>query len=344
MDKLIISTADIKSNIERVRKQSGVQLIGNIEHGGYGCGIRFIARAYVSAGVQMFASSDVAVINEVLNDFPQISTLLTCPVIGREELECIIRRGVIATVASVSDAVRLNAAAEQADCIVKVHLLIRTHKDGCGITLSQAETAALTLATCHNLEIDGAYTYIDPSNFKKEKAVMKQKEIFDAALSIINDSGIRTPVRHMAEGYTALRYPAISYNAVRVGDAVIGRMDEKDRWGLSPVGEIETKIVGFTTIPAEEDKDIKSSKDRVFAVTVLSNNGAVYEASPDKIIPFSGKKIFCNYGKKKLRAVNSCGSSVILLDCGKTLVEQGDLVRFSADPRLVDADCVRNYE
>lgn len=344
MDKLIISIADIKSNIEKVRKQAGVQIVGNIEHGGYGCGVRFLARAYVSSGVQMLASSDVDVLNEVLNDFPQITALLTCPVIGRGELECIIRRGAIATVTSVSDIVRLNAAAEQADCIVKVHLLIRTHKNGCGITISQAETAALTLATCHNLEIDGAYTHIDPDNYKKEKAVLKQKELFDTTIAILNDSGIATPVRHMAEGYTALRYPAISYNAVCVGDAVIGRMEEKDRWVLSPVGEIETKIVGFTTIPSETDRDIKTSKDRTLAVTVLSNNKAVYEALPDKLIPFSEKQMFCMFGKKKLRAVTTCGSSTVLLDCGKNQVEQGDLVRFSADPRLVDADCVRNYE
>lgn len=344
MDKLIISIADIKSNIEKVRKQSGVQLIGNIEQGGYGCGVRFLARIYVSAGVQMLASSDVNVLNEVLNDFPQVSTLLTCPVIGREELECIIRRGAVATVASASDALRLNAAAEQADCIVKVHLLIRTHKDGCGITLSQAESTALNLASCHNLEIDGAYTYIYPDDCKKEKAVLKQKEIFDTALSILNNSGIATSVCHIAEGYTALRYPSITYNAVRVGDAVIGRMSEKDRWGLSPVGEIETDIVGFTTLPAEEYKDIRSSKERTFAVTVLNNNGAVREASPDKIIPFSGKQIFCKHGKKKLRAFSTCTSSVILLDHGKTAVEQGDTVRFSADPRFVNGDCLRNYE
>ena len=344
MDKLIISTADIKKNIEKVRKQAGVQLIGTIEHGGYGCGSRFLARAYVNSGVQMFASSDAEVLNEVLDDFPQISALLTCPVIGRAELECIIRRGVIATVTSASDAVRLNAAAEQADCIVKVHLLIRTHKDGCGITISQAESTALSLITCHNLEVDGAYTYIDPHNYKKQKAIMKQKELFDATLSIINDSGVSTPVRHIAEGYTALRYPAISYNAVRVGDAVIGRMDEKDRWNLSPVGEIETKIVGFTVIPAEADSDIKTSKDRKFGVTVLANNRAVYEALPDKLIPFSEKQIFCQHGKKKLRAYTQCGSSTVLLSCGKTVVEQGVTVRFSADPRIVYVDCIRNYE
>lgn len=344
MEKLIINTADIRSNIDAVRKYSSVQLIGVVDHGGYGCGSRFLARAFVSAGVQMLAASDAATVNTILNDFPQVNTLLMCPVIGRAELDCIVRRGAVATVTNSEDAARLNAAAEESGSIIKAHLLIRTHKDGCGISLSQADRVAATLLNCHNIEVDGAYTHIDARRRTSEKAVLVQKEIFEQTAGIINTAGVQTPLLHMAESYTALRYPDLSFNAVRVGDAIIGRMEEKDKWHLAPVGEIETTVIGFTVIPAEDEKSLKTSKERRYALVDLSSIGSARAASPDGLIPFADKQLYCIWGKKKLRVVGNCGSELLLVDTARAGVQTGDTVRFSADPRLVGADCERNYE
>ncbi len=343
MEKLIINTADIKSNIGALRKYAGVQLIGTVEHGGYGCGNRFLARAYVNAGVQMLASSDAYTVNLILNEFPQVSTLLMCPVIGREELACIIKRGAVATISNSEDAVRLNAAAEETGTQVKAHLLIRTHKDGCGISFSQAEGLAASLLNCHNIEVDGAYTHIGSRYRARGKAVAACKDVFDRTVAAINAAGIRTPLLHMAEAYTALRYPELAYNAVRTGDAVIGRMGEKDRWNLRPVGCVETDVIGFTVIPAEEDKSLKSPRERRYAVASLGCPQAA-EAAADKALPFTDRQIVCFWGKKRMKAEGTCGSGLVLIDGAKTGIQAGDAVRFPVDPRMVTADCVRNYE
>lgn len=344
MERLIINTSDVRSNIDAVRKYAGVQLIGVVDHGGYGCGARFLARAFVSAGVQMLAASDAATVTAILADFPQVNTLLMCPVIGKAELACVLRGGAIATVTDSEGAIRLNSAAEEIGAHVKVHLLIRTHKEGCGISLSQADRLAATLLNCHNLEIDGAYTHIDARRRTNGKAVMMQKEIFERTVSLLNTAGIETPMLHAAESYTALRYHDLSFNAVRVGDAVIGRMEEKDRWRLARVGEIETPVIGFTVIPAEEEKELKTSREHRYAVVSLSCDGAVKAASPDGFLPFSDKQMFCVWGKKKLRVSGSCTDQLFLIDTARTGIQSGDTVRFSADPRLVHADCERNYE
>ena len=344
MEKLIIETKGIQKNIEIVRKQAGVQLIGVIDHGGYGCGSRFLARTLVSAGVQMLASSDPDVIGIIRKDFPQISVLLLSPALGEKELNCILEDGVIATVSEITDMVRLNAAAEDRGEHVKVHLLIRTEKNGCGISVSQADEVASTLKNCRYLEVDGAYAVLSESRMTKEKAVLEQKAVFDRTVAILHSCGIETPVLHVAEGYTALRYPDICYNAVRTGDAVIGRLNAHDKWNLVPVGCVETQVAGNLTIAAEEEKDLKTSKDRHCAVIPLASTAAVLAAAKDGFLPGSGKKIVGVDGRKKYRMTGKCGSALFLAECGKNDLPAGKLLRFSADPRLVGGDYAREYE
>ena len=344
MENLLISTKSIQKNIDLVRKQAGVQLIGVIDHGGYGCGTRFLARAFVSAGVQMLASSDAETVGLIRQDFPQASVLLLSPVIGQKELDCILRQGVIATVDELTDIVRLNAAAEEAGEHVKVHLLIRTEKNGCGISFSQAERVAKTIGNCPFVEVDGAYSTVLNDCIAKEKAVLRRKAIFDKTVALLKAYGVDMPVLHMAEGYASLRYPDITYNAVRVGDAVIGRLPARDRWHLDPVGEIETRVIGHTVIAAEEEKELKTAKDRRCALIPLSSVEAVMAAAKDGLLPGSGKKPVCLCGKKKYRITGHCNSTLLLAECGKNDLPEGESVRFSADPRLVGQEVERKYE
>ena len=343
MDKLIINTKSIASNIETMRRQAGVQIIGSLDKAGYGCGARFLARTYVSSGVQMLCASDTQTVKAVMADYPNIGMLLTCPNVDKEAADCIINHGATATIADPADAAKLNAAAEDAGVIAKAHLLIRSNKNGFGITYSQAERAASVLRSCRYIEIDGAYTDIAHGSEKSEKAVAKQYDMFMRTIEVLNDSGVKTPMLHMTEGYTALRYVQYALNAVRMGCAAIGRLSEKDQWQLIPVGEIETEILGFATSVAETDKDLKTPKDRRYALIELQSLPAVIAAAKNGLLPFGEKKIYCFNGKKKYR-ISGASGSLLTIEAGRNELAAGDAVRFSADPRLVIAGCGRGYE
>ncbi len=342
MEKLIISRKDIVSNLETLRKYAKVQLIGVVDQNGYGCGSRYLARTFISSGVQLLAAFDVNTVNSILDEFPEANVLLLCPVFGMEELACVIHRGAIATVASVADAVRLDAAAEEAGVSVRVHLLIRSHKNGCGLSPSEAEGMAEALHTCHNLEVDGAYTHIDPTDALKEKRVLRQKKVYDETVENLTGAGIRIPVLHMADGYSALRYPSIGYNAVRVGDVAIGRMEGKDRWHLTPVGHIETPLIGNISVYQEEEGSLKG-KGKTFAVALLASREAVMATCPMSTWLSGKKRITALYRGKKIHGVNRYGSELMLMDMGHKEKTAEETVRFSADPRLVNGDVEREY-
>jgi len=344
MERLIINTNDIQHNIEVVRKQAGVQLIGRVDHNGYGCGTAFLARAFVSAGVQLLAASDAATVTEIRKEFPQIPVLLLSPVLNEKELACVTEQEAIATVCDLKGLFRLNGAAEEKGEHIKVYLLIRTEKNGCGISVSQAEEMATALKNCRYIEVDGAYANISPERVTHVKAVLKEKAIFDRTVSLINGFGIETPVLHMAEGYTALRYPELSYHAVRVGDAVIGRLNETDMWRLAPVGAIETEVLGQLNIAAEDEKELKTPREKRCAVVAVSSVAAVRAAAKGSLLPFVGKKITLTAGKKTFRVTGNINSSLFTVSCGKNDLREGETVRFSADLRLVNEECLRQYE
>lgn len=342
MEKLIISRKDIVSNLETVRKYAKVQLIGVIDQNGYGCGSRYLARTFVSAGIQMLAASDAETVHAILDEFPQVSVLLLCPVFGKEELACVIHRGAVATVDDIADVVRLNAAAEDNGVVARVHLLIRSHKNGCGLSLSQAERMADVLHSCRNIEVDGAYTHIDPADAIHEKVVLRQKAVFDATVERLTGAGIRIPILHMADGYSAMRYPGISYNAVRVGDAAIGRMEGKDRWGLTPVGQLQTTVIGNTTVCAEEEKDLRG-KERTYAVTSIASLDAVLAATPMGLFFRTGKRMICTCRGKRYHVVGRCGNELFLVNPGREGLKAEDVLLFPVDPRLVNGHVVREY-
>lgn len=342
METLVINGKDILSNVEKVRKYAKVQLIGVIDQNGYGCGRRYLTKMLVSAGVQTLAASDADTVNAILDEFPQVNVLLLCPVFGKEELACVINRGAIATVDDVSDVVRLNAAAEEMDLMVRVHLLIRTHKNGCGLSLSQVDRMAKVLHACRNIEVDGAYTHLDVAGMAREKTVMRQKALFDATVERLTAAGIAIPLLHMADGYSALRYPSIGYNAVRVGEAVVGRLEGKDRWNLTPVGTLETAVIERTTIYAEEEKELKG-KEKQCCVSLLASREAVVKNASGRFPFLKHTRVVCTGGGKKYAVTGWCGKELFLVDAGRNGLKAGDVLCFDADPRLVVGGVKREY-
>ena len=250
MNRYIIERASLENNIDIIcREMTECKIRGVVKGNGYGLDMLPFAETLRRKGIQSFAvtmAEDAAVLND--NGFGN-DVLMLRSTDDREELDVLLRSGTILTVGSIRSWNAALEACERNGLPATAHLYFDCGMCREGFDLDRTDSVLPLLKADGPLSVTGVYTHF-PRAGGPETDTRTRYLKFRNALEIIKETGW-TGELHCANSITALRYPEMRLDSVRIGSAFLGRIgyDGAQDSALRPIGYLECDI--------SEIKDVK---------------------------------------------------------------------------------------
>lgn len=224
----------IRHNVTQVKSllKDGTKLCAVIKADGYGHGARQVARAALSAGADYFA---VAILNEALElrqegfDVPILVLGYSTP----EQAVQIVDKDITQTIFSYEAAQALSQAGVAVGRKAKVHIKIDTGMSRIGIRPEDAGSLVQTVAQLPGIEVEGVFSHFATADCKDKTFALQQFDKFNSALKLIEQCGVKIPIKHIANSAAVLEMPKTHLDMVRPGIIL---------YGLWPSPEVERKI------------------------------------------------------------------------------------------------------
>lgn len=248
MNAYVVDKASLEHNIRHLSQQMEQAKVRAVVKGdGYGLGLLALARVCHEQGIAAFAVTmpeDASALAEAgLAD----DLLMLRVTDNKDELDELLRAGAILSVGSERSLQAAHAAARRAGHAVKAHLYFDCGMCREGFDLKHPE-AVLPYLTDEEVQITGVYTHFPRAGGPREDTINRFVP-FQKAVEVLKASGWAGEV-HCANSLTAMRYPEMRLDAVRIGSAFLGRIsyDGAGDTGLKPVGYLECDITDIREI------------------------------------------------------------------------------------------------
>ncbi len=221
----IIDLDAYQANIAAIQELIGdSQLMCVVKADGYGHGMLACAHAARAAGVPWLGAATPLEALALREDGDQ-GRLLTWLYGPDEDLTALVAASIDIGAHSLADVSRLVAAAGTAERLARVHLKIDT-----GLTRNGAQpadwpdlcAAAAEAEAAGAITVAGVWSHLAASDELGDPSVDRQLKVFESALAIASEVGLRPEVRHLANSAGALVVPKSHYDLVRVGIASYG--------------------------------------------------------------------------------------------------------------------------
>ncbi|WP_426246820.1 alanine racemase [Nocardioides sp. LHG3406-4] len=238
----------IRHNVEvlaRLVAPSALMVV--VKADGYGHGMVPVAHAARQAGAPWLG---VATIDEALQlrrggDSGRVLCWLTVP---GEDYDTALREDLDVTAYSAAELDEIAAAAERTGIAARVQLKVDT-----GLSRGGSPTAvwpdlveeARRLETAGLVRITGIWSHFATSDEPDHPASDAQQKVFDEALDVAFDAGLRPELRHLANSAAAILRPGARYDLVRCGIAAYGLDPAPGRTpdlGLVPAMSVVTQL------------------------------------------------------------------------------------------------------
>ncbi len=223
----------------------GTMLMAVVKANAYGHGAVPVARAALEAGADRLAvnrAEEGVALRKAGIDAP---ILLLGPSLP-SQAGAIVEHGLTPTVISKDLATALNEAGP-----VTVHVKVDTGMGRFGIMPEEALEFFRFLHTLPNLHVEGIFTHFAVADLADKSYTRKQFRRFREVLDLLEEHGLRPPIRHVCNSAATMDLPEMHLEMVRVGIAM---------YGLRPSDEVE---------PAVPIRPALSLKSRVARVRVL---------------------------------------------------------------------------
>ncbi len=253
-----VELAAIRHNVQTLaRLVAPSALMVVVKADGYGHGMLPVARAAREAGAPWLG---VATVDEALRlrregDTGRVLCWLTVP---GEDYDNVLREDIDVTAYSVAELAEIAAAAERTGVVARVQLKADT-----GLSRGGAPTAtwpdvveeARRLETAGLVQVTGVWSHFATSDEPDHPANDAQQKVFDEALDVAADAGLRPEVRHLANSAAAVLRPGARYDLVRCGIAAYGLDPAPGRTsdlGLVPAMTVRARLAMVKPLLAGE--------------------------------------------------------------------------------------------
>lgn len=200
------------------------QVMAVVKADGYGHGMLACARRARAAGIAWLgvATPGEALALRADGDDGRLLCWLYGP---DEDLSPVIAADIDISAQSVEEISRITAAAAVAESTARVHLKIDTGLSRNGATIEQWPevcAAAAEAVAAGAVDLVGIWSHLAASETPDHPSVTSQQQVFEEALAVAEQQGLRPSVRHLANSGAALGLPELHYDLVRVGIASYG--------------------------------------------------------------------------------------------------------------------------
>ncbi len=248
----------IRANVEALRAATSAEVLAVVKADGYGHGLLPAARAAVAGGATWLGT---ALLDEAL-------ALRAAGITAPRVLAWLIGPGEAwadALAADVDLSVNAGwaldevvAAARQTGTTARVHLKVDSGLGRGGAALADwadLVEAARKAEAEGVVRIVGLWSHLAYADAPGHPTIVRQAEVFRAAVALAEDAGIDPEVRHLANSAATLTAPEHHFDLVRPGLAVYGLSPVPDvagpsAYGLRPAMTLAADLVHVKRVPA----------------------------------------------------------------------------------------------
>ena len=247
----------IYHNIIEMRKhiRPDTLLLAVIKADAYGHGAVAVAKA-LEDEVDYYAVAHLEEAEELRRYGIQTPILIlgTCV---PEEFEDLIRHQITINIYRLEDAKKLSETAQAMQQTAKVHIKLDTGMHRIGFPCNeQAVEDIKKIAALPGLELEGIFTHFAKADEKNKEAFEYQLNQFRYMLGVLENEGIRFPIRHAANSAAIMEAGDLELDMVRSGISTYGLYPseevEKDTADLRPAMALRSRITHVKTLPAGE--------------------------------------------------------------------------------------------
>lgn len=237
---LEISRNALRRNAATVCKAVGVPVIGILKCDGYGVTIPEAAAAWMAAGVTMFGVSRPEEAITLRRFGFTEDVLLLSPVSDEQTLAEMVENNVILTVTGFENARFYSLNSPRFP--LRVHVAVDTGMGRFGIRWTDTEQLKAVYSLT-GFSFEGIFSHFSRSFEAAYHHTRLQLQRFLGVTQALEAEGYAVGVRHIAGSCAALRFPQTRLDAVRIGSALVGRLQIPAPVLLEPVNVFKAQVV-----------------------------------------------------------------------------------------------------
>jgi alanine racemase len=172
-----------------------------------------------------------------------------------EQYRDIVKYHIRPAVCDLEVAGELSRIAAETNETVHIHIPIDTGMSRIGYQVTE-ETAEVIaeIAKLPNLEIEGIFTHFARADEADKNPTAEQIARFEKLIRMVEDKGIKIPVKHCSNSAGIIEFPEANMNLVRAGITMYGMWPSeevsRDKISLRPVMSLKSHISFIKTLPA----------------------------------------------------------------------------------------------
>lgn len=247
----VIDLAAIRANVRALAARAGsAQVMAVVKADGYGHGIEATARAALAGGATWLG---VAQLGEALalRTTGVDARMLTWLYAPGAPIGAALEADVDVSVAAPWALVEVLDAARATGRTARIHLKVDTGL-GRGGAMPRDLDALLVAALGAQAEglcsVVGVWSHLAWADAPDHPTVLAQAQVFADAVALAERRGARLEVRHLANSAATLTNPAMHFDLVRPGLAVVGlspvpQIGDPAHFGLTPAMRLEASLI-----------------------------------------------------------------------------------------------------
>lgn len=224
----------------------------------YGLGVAEYAKALFDAGCRAFGVAEPYEALELIRILKSSRDCAEVQILSSvlpDEIEPMVKSGVILPVVDLSSARLISAAAGKFKKIAKVHIKIDTGMGRLGIPVNGALETVIEITKLPNLDCEGIFSHCAMAYDPKDPATARQIKAFKILLANLKTKGLAFRKIHIAASDAINNFPETArkpFNVVRTGINLHGSFDPNGRKALKlePVLTLKTRVAQVRELPA----------------------------------------------------------------------------------------------
>ncbi len=365
MNRLIVNRGDLEWNIQKIQdmvNREQTRIIAVVKANGYGLGLVDYVRLLEEKGIDFFATADAEEASAVRENNIRGDILVLSSISLREELEALMKHGVIFTVGSKEAGETLNKLAGDQGTPQRIHIKIDTGFGRHGFVDSEIDSWLQDVKSWGNLKPEGAFTQFALSAGGSGKYTRMQYERFVKCAEELKRNDIPVEMLHVCNSAAAVRYPGMHLDAVRIGSAFLGRLPIPQQLELRKIGYLSSVVEETKVLPkgwhiGYAGAYRTKARTKIAIVPCGHSDGFQVQAKRDMFRPvdrlryivgdvkafFKRQEITVVINGRKCRVAGRVGATSFVADVTDRDVSVGDEVIMEVNPLLVDSGVERCY-
>ena len=358
--KIVVNHQQLKENVKKIQESLSMnnpKIFAVVKANAYGHGMIPIAKSLENK-VDGFAVSFLREAIELIESGIQQDILVMGPTYAIQE---VVQSKIIVTLENLEQWEAIEEFFSKVSSPMqypklRIHIKLNTNMNRFGFSKELLDVFIEKYKASpykESLWICGAYSHLAHITKTNEKAVLKQKELFLDMKKRIEEVFGEGLMYHLANGENAIDDPSLSFDMIRVGNALYGNVLTKKRIHTEAIAQVLLPLVSVKTVRKGEDIGYggkrKAKKDTKIGIV----EGGFYEGV-SLIKETSGQSLFLRYKqwlkqggriflKKESLYYKGQGFSVVgmvnmqytIIDLGTCEIQVGEYLEYRKAPLYI---------